>query len=339
MGSETDLNREREIFDLRSPQKTLLRDQVPAPLMKDPGEVKTLEASLRRLLRHPQRPGEIVEFWASAEAALASFLAVRPNTVIATWTPTTTTLPAHAQVRTLSRDPADWNRDTFAQCDALLVPNPGTGDGYYLPEAILERALETVHALNPHLLIVIDQRQRVFCWEELAPGDANKMKIPNPYVVIDSTHPALGPERPELVWTWSNEAPSDASAVASPSPEALAGALYLISNFKTQQGPFAAEFHKITLVVRESLKRISATLQPLAQAWGFRIPHWPSSGLYLRLETPSPLDAKRLQARLRAMGIEVLTGDEQGDASAVRLCYAMHLSQCDRLLKRLRELS
>jgi hypothetical protein len=223
----------------------------------------------------------------------------------------------------------------------ILIQNPALWDGYYLPEEILAKAMIKVQTQNPKLPIFFDQRSLVFCWEDLSPGDARQFELTSPYAILGSTHPVLAPHLDqEIAWTVSSLALDlPLEPTSSPTMAAdLSAAMFIVSSFKTKQGPFSAEFNKVMLVVRESLKRLSSALQLMGDSLNFKIGHWPSSGLYLRLECPSELEAKRLQKKLHDHGIEVLIGDVYGDANSLMLCYAMHLSQCDRLLKRLGEI-
>lgn len=352
-----DLNikpKQREIFDLRGPQRSLVHTSIPSFIANSKDNPITVAESLRRLLKTPNRPAETSALWTSADDAFAAFAQAAcgkaGNLRIATWRPSSISFQAGAhQVVEISRDPADWIAADFAHCDLVLIQNPALWDGYYLPEEILDKATQKLQGFNDHLPIFIDQRSLVFCWEDLSPGDARHFALKGPYAILGSTHPVLAPHlSQEIAWTVSSlqlnspmlvipESLQDSTSRATLSAD-LSAALFIVASFKTKQGPFAAEFNKVMLVVRESLKRISSALQLMAGPGDFTIGHWPSSGLFLRLVCPTELAAQRLRKRLHEHGIELLSGDAFDDGKSLMLCYAMHLSQCERLLKRLTEI-
>ncbi len=331
-----------EVFDLRGPQKTLLRDNVPAYVHKTDGNADIVARSLRQIVTNPKRPMDEVALWASTLDAFNAFVASTCGKTtglrIATWSPSSIDIASGAHtIAEISRDPDDWAAENFENCDLVLIQNPSLWDGYYLPEDLLAKGVAKLHIFSPTIPVFVDQRNLVFCWEDLSPGDARRFEISNPYAILGSTHPSLAPNlKTEIAWTVSSVSLKPISAPESAAN--LAAAYFVLSSFKTKQGPFASEFHKIMLVVRESLKRISSSLQLLAEPLNFKITHWPSSGLYLKLQCPTEIDAKRLQKTFLSHGIETLTLESYGEANSIVICYAMHLSQCDRLLKRLTEL-
>lgn len=330
-----------EIFDLTLPQKSLNHGSIPKYVTKDAPAIDVVSSNLRLMLRNPQAPQDKPVLWNSGQEAFEQFILETcgegKTLRIATWKPSSLNLSHNFAMVEISRDPQDWTKDTFANCDLILIQNPTLWDGYYLPEEIFANAMKMIQSFDAKIPLFIDQRNLVFSWEEVTPGDARSLTIKNPYAILSSTHPILAPQlNREVAWTVSNVMTEASKAFFA--VEDLSSAAFMINSFRTKQGPFAAEFQKVMLVVKEALKRISAEVQLLAKSMGFRISHWPTSGLYLRLECGSELNAARVQKTFLDHGIKVQNGKDFGDASSLMLCYSMHLSQCDRLLKRLSEL-
>jgi hypothetical protein len=332
---------DREIFDLRAPQKSLVHTGIPSFVNSDTDTAQSVREAFLHSLKNPKFPDNKISLWQESESAFDAFAkAVFPNKEvlqIALWSPAPLQRAASHKILEISRDPNDWTADELNACDLILIQNPTLWDGYYLPEDLLRKSIEIAQRLNPNIAIFIDQRSLVFCWEDLAPGDARRLPFTNHFAILNSTHPVLAPHiGPEVAWLESNLLLKGVSGSLSASN--LKAAMFIVSSFKTKQGPFSAEFNKVMLVVRESLKRLSSSLQILSSSHGFKITHWPSSGLFLRLQCESELDAARLIKKFRSQGIELASGQNFGDSKSAILCYAMHLSQCERLLKRLKEL-
>lgn len=329
-----------EIFDLRTPQKSLGQWPVPKYVLESEISPKVILPLLHRLLGGPKLSHKTI-LWSSSQAALTTFMQanhLEPSTArIGSWKPSPIALEATQTLVEISRDPSEWTRNDFANCDLIVLPNPALWDGYFLPDELLDHALKQIHKLAPHLPVVIDQRNLVFSWEDLAPTEVNELDIQNPYLILGSTHPVLAPNiSSEIAWTQSSMIL--AAHETELNIKALQEAHFMISSFKTKQGPFAQEFQKVMLVVRESLKRLSSELQLMSEDMNFKISHWPTCGLFLVLNTPNESSAKNLIAKFDDHGIKLLSGESFGDPTAVLLSYSMHLSQCDRLLRRLQDI-
>lgn len=336
-----------EIFDLRYPQVSLMKFSVPDFTRDATQNLPAAMAQLKHALRSPHKNYHIL-LWSNVNAALAAFVQQHVPKAngralrVLTWLPAA--IPAdqaNVEWLALPRDASDWSAELLAQADLLWLPNPLIWDGYYLPQEFLTRSLQTLADLAPRLPLVIDQRGLAFGWEDPSPSDLLGQTFAQPYLILGSTHPMFAASVPhEIVWTWSETAlPQSPDATRDFATSGVQTAHYLIASYKMRQGPFAQMFHKQMLVVQESLKRLAGALQSVAVAEGFRVSHWPASGLYLCLDTPSEIEARRLQSRWNAQGIVVQNGTPYGRPQTLILSYAMHLSQNDRLLRRLGELN
>lgn len=335
-----------EIFDLTKPQSSLLTThyQSHSSYHQSLTHLQALESMQIAIKTKYQSNSQI---WHSSDAVLSSFLKTfcshqnLGHVKVATWTPASLKLQEGFEVVEISKDPSDWDFQKISQCDFLLMQNPALWNGYFLPLEFIKNALEQIFINSPKLPILIDQRNLVFSWEDPAPIDLSKLNIKNPYCILSSTHPTLAPAlEQEVYWTHSNQVLCDHEASTQRlSVKGLVEAQYLVSSFRTRQGPFSQRFQKNALVIAESLKRLSSKLQIMSGELNFKINTWPSCGIYLELCTDSPFSASKLIQKFKSHGVLLTQGKEYSSPKSVMLCYAMHLSQCDRLLKRLDEIS